>query len=153
MEQEVAIYKGEFSGKLGAFKAFTVHVNDRSRLISAPVETGEMATDHKVIDPTIITVSGTVNRLDEEAANVISKLESMFTNQRLEFCSVVTNEAAWSGLILKDKPHKEDSDRPDLIAYEIVFQEIILVQGKTGATTNSENGNTTNTGYCAAVRV
>ncbi len=154
MEQEVAIYSDDsFGSKIAEFKCFAVHVNERSRIISAPVENGQMSPDHKVIDPTIITVTGTIDCFDEATSNAIDKLNSMFENCRLQLYSLTSKEGAWSQLMLKDKPHKEDSDRPDLAVYELVFQEIMMVQGQGENAANSENSNNMNTGYCAAVRL
>ena len=84
MEQEVAIYSDDsFGSKIAEFKCFSVHVNESSRIIAVPVENGQMSPDHKVIDPTIITVTGTIDCFDEATSNAIDKLNSMFEHCRL----------------------------------------------------------------------
>lgn len=139
--ERAAVYlDNNFSNELTGFKVMKVQVTDNSRVIGAPVESGQTSFDNKVIDPMKVVVNGIIV-IDSsgEYKTTINKLKKMADNRNFEFYSVTDGMNQINNLILQTMPTIRDPDRFDFVQVEIVFVEALLVQSSTGKSENSEN--------------
>lgn len=136
-------------------KVFEVVVKNPSRVISAPIETGQRTFDNKVLDPREITVTGMCANnpcafsggaavVGGEAKNVF---KAMWKNRKFNFYSLTSPEAAYKNLILKDYTTKSSADRIDWTEYTLVFVEALLIQSRSEKKpANPEHGGSNNKG-------
>lgn len=129
------------------FKCMKVSPVRQSQVIKAPVETGQKSFDNKVIEPLEVRVTGFVDKHDSENPDTVAKLNAMLANRKFEFYSVLTENDMYQNLILQSCPSTIDSGTPDLISYELVFVEAMLIQNRNNRTpANKQNTNTVKSG-------
>lgn len=146
MDARAAVYANEgFGAEVTGLKVTNVKFIPSARIISAPVESGQESFDNKVIDPAKIVVTGSVMMGTEGASAAISTIKQMLANRKFEFYSVSNGEDCYDKLILESCPSTRDSEKYDLIVYELTFKQALVIQGSGGA--SGDNSNFQNNGY------
>lgn len=138
-----------FGGEVLGLKSIRVQIFPSSRIIGAPVETGQISFDNKVIDPTKVVVRGIVTMDDEQSSSAIASIKTMMANRDFEFYSVRNGQDCANNLILESAQSIRDSDKYDSIEYELVFKQAMLNERDNGA--SGENSDTQNNGYSEGV--
>lgn len=130
---------------LGSFK---VTINKSSRVIGAPVETGQMSFDNKVIDPTKAVVSGVIV-IDAQGKykSTLAKLEKMFRNRDYTFYAVSDGATSVSGMMLTGFPTIRSVEQYDWISVELVFTEAMLIQKGNSTPLSGDDSTMRNIGY------
>lgn len=157
-----AIYKDNNCGSaIGGFSVDSVECIDESRIIGAPVETGAISFDNKVIDPYTVVVTGHIvdafgdyeNNSPGEAKNDIYE---MFLNRDFKFYSVSDNADEYVDLILERVRQTKSASHPDWKSYELRYKQAMLIQKSFESANmsprNAENSNTRSTGVAAVKR-
>lgn len=131
-----------------------VHIERLSRVISAPVETGESSFDNKVIDPVRITITCKVDLAHRDRAEeTIELINSVLKNRTYAFCTIVTRTFYSDKMILEKAPSIEEVKEIDIGTFDLVFVEAMLIQGASTTASNPDNNDTVKGGYISAGRV
>lgn len=127
-----AVYRdakeGEFGFEYGAktpmsgFKVMHIDAQPIAKMTGAPVETGFMFNDNKVIEPIIVAVTGNVKAADFK--KVYGEVKKMFLNRKFEFYCVSSKTEFFKNLCLIEMPHKEEPDKYDVIEMTLKFQQV-----------------------------
>lgn len=150
------IYDGEgLKDAISLFRVDSVKKVPKARVIGAPVETGQITFDNKVIDPYDLIVRGTLV-LDANGSYKSAKqrIDKMFEERDFKFFSVRDGVDAYKPLVLVSAPQERGIPQVDWLQYELVFTHVMKVQedGKTTSSSNSENSDFRNTGYTSGSR-
>ena len=149
MAGEAYVYTdNSFGNPVAGFKIDSVQKIMKARTLAAPVETGEMSFDNKVVDPYDLVVKGTIV-MGEDHKLVIAALEGMIYNRDFEFYSVHDGAQGYKDLCLIKFPHLRDVEKFDWISCELTFSHVMLVQKDSLSTksSNPENGDFRDIGY------
>lgn len=142
------VYYGRepFTERIEGFKALTVNINRKARVISAPVETGQQSFDNKVLDPRDVVVKGVCAAdksafHDRDSGSAIKKLLAMWRDRKFRFYSITTPDRAMKNLILKEFSTSNSKESLDWTECTLVFVEALLIQSNRSKTpSNRENG-------------
>lgn len=131
-----------------AFFPFKFEVNRPSRVIRAPVESGQAAADNKVLDPIVIKVTGKYMRYAEgydssgydehgryRASHIIPKLADSKDILR----SVISPDGFYNNLSVTDVTNISETSEVDLITCTITLEEVLLVNEENSKTPMSED--------------
>lgn len=141
------------SNLLSGLKSLTIQANKRARVIAAPVETGHMSFDNKIIDPLQVVVKGIIVIDPEsfETTNTIDTLNEMLESRKFKFYSAYDGTEYYPHLILQEFPRIRDVNQIDFLQVTLTFVQAMLVQKQAEPTaSNSENSNIRNTGTAVA---
>ena len=130
------------------FHCTKIKVRKYANAIKAPVETGQMSFDNKVIMPNEIRLTGYVDAVSSsvDAMKTEQILAEMIASRKFKFYSITTDNETYKNLMLIDCPKTIDRDLPDLALYELTFVEVLLVQNKSYTPANPSDKNTTESG-------
>lgn len=138
---------------VSGLKSLTIQAIKRTRVIAAPVETGHMSFDNKVIDPLQVVVKGViVIDADSIASNkAIDILNGMLESREFKFYAAYDGTEYYPHLILQEFPRIRDVNQIDFLQVNLTFVQAMLVQKQAEPTAaNSENSNFRNTGTATA---
>lgn len=139
----VALYhSNNWDAKVEGFEPFASSVIRGSRITKAPVESGVLAGDSKVLDPIVIKLTGKVNRLygtnymvsNKNAIKTIAKYADLRSN---EFMSVRTPDGFYNNLVIENVETNGDSKEVDLVTCVITLVEMLIIQGAKNSKTKS----------------
>ena len=137
----------DWSNAIKGFNVMSVSGTRNARVIGAPVETGQVAFDNKVIDPLRVTVRGIIETNSLNTQMALLELDEMIENRKFSFYSVCDGENFYNNLILQEFPAIRDVKQVDFIQITLTFVEAMLVQSQAEASSsNSENSNFRKTG-------
>lgn len=138
----------DFENPIPGFKIDSVQKVAKARLPAAPVETGEMSFDNKVIDPYDLIVKGTIV-IEGDYGLTLAAIDGMIYNRDFDFYSVHDGARGYKDLCLVKFPHIRDAERFDWITCELVFSHVMLVQKDSlmSKSSNAENSNIRDIGY------
>lgn len=137
----------DWSNAIKGFNVMSVSGTRNARVIGAPVETGQVAFDNKVIDPLRVTVRGIIETDSLNTQMALLELNEMIENRKFSFYSVCDGENFYNNLILQEFPAIRDVKQVDFIQITLTFVEAMLVQSQAEASSsNSENSNFRKTG-------
>lgn len=146
-EQSGIYSDNNWSSVVEGFNVMSVSGTRNARVIGAPVETGQVAFDNKVIDPLRVTVRGIIETDSFNTQMALMTLEEMIENRKFSFYSVCDGENFYNNLILQEFPAIRDVKQVDFLQITLTFVEAMLVQSQAEATSsNSENSNFRKTG-------
>ena len=139
----------KFGKPLLGFAVDSVRCIQKARVIGAPIETGQVSFDNKVIDPYDLVVRGTIVMAEEESDNAIEELDKMIANRDYEFYSVSDGASGYDNLTLVKFPNLREAEKFDWYQIELVFTHVMLVQKDSllSKSANSENSDFRNIGY------
>lgn len=128
---------------------FKTRVDRPSRIISAPVENGQAASDNKVIDPIKIELNGKMDRqYNLWHKTAIFRMADMKNSEdKSILLSAVTPEGWYNNLIIKEVVTDADPGEIDLINFTIYLEEVLIIQGTKSSTKSSDNQVLSRTGY------
>ena len=116
---------------IGGFHCTKIQVRKYANAIKAPVETGQMSFDNKVIMPNEILLTGYVDAVSSmDAMKAHQILAEMIASRKFKFYTITTDNETYKYLMLIDCPKTTDRELPDLALYELTFVEVRLVQNK-----------------------
>lgn len=135
---KAAVYFGnnfEEDRELLGLHSMKIQIMPSSRIIGAPVESGEVSFDNKVNDPTKVVVTGNVVIGGEGWESAVSCIDYMMNNRDYDFYSVCDGANLINFLMLESAPSSREKDEYDFIKYELTFKQMRIVQ-----TTNEGSG-------------
>lgn len=154
--EQIGVYEDDGtnpSNLLSGLNSLTIQANKRARVIAAPVETGHMSFDNKVIDPLQVIVKGIIVIDPEsfETKNTIDTLNKMLESREFKFYAAYDGTEYYPHLILQEFPRIRDVNQIDFLQVNLTFVQAMLVQKQAEPTAaNSENSNFRNTGTATA---
>lgn len=139
----------KFKKPLLGFSVDSVRCMQKARVIGAPIETGQVSFDQKVIDPYDLVVKGTIVMAEEASDNAIEELDKMIANRDYEFYSVTDGASGYDNLTLVRFPNLREAEKFDWYQIELVFTHMMLVQKDSllSKSANAENSDFRNIGY------
>lgn len=146
----VELYQdNNWSSPFVGFSIFKTRVDRPSRIISAPVENGQAASDNKVIDPIKIELNGKMERQrnlwHKTAIFRMSDMKS--SKDKSILLSVVTPEGFYNNLIIKEVVTDAEPGEIDLINCTVYLEEVLIIQGTKNSPRSSDNQILSRTGY------
>lgn len=131
--EKAAVYEdNSFGREVEGLSALRIQIIPSSRIIGAPVESGEVSVDNKVIDPTKVIVRANVVIDSKYCNRAIYAIKDMMANREYRFYSVCDGKQFVNNLILESAPSTRETEEFDYIKYELTFKEARIVQ-KTNA--------------------
>lgn len=152
-DSECAVFSdNNFKSEIKGLSIDSIKAVPTARVIGAPVETGQISFDNKVLDPYNVIVKCTV-MMDDIGKEAMNKLWDMFENRKFEFYSVANDDIGYSDLTLVQMPHERNYEKYDWVQFEIVFTKVLLVQKdkSKSKSLDSENSDFRRTGYSSGV--
>lgn len=152
---KAAVYESNGEGsELTGLSSLKVNIIRSSRVICAPVESGQNSFDNKVLDPTKVVVTGAIPvRPDGLHLMTIARLNRMWANRDWEFYYASDGVNSQNNLILQTFPTIRDVDKFDFINVELTFVEAMMVSSEMSSPSNSDNTNCRNSGMIQGVRM
>jgi len=126
------------------FNVMRIRVNRTTKVISAPIESGQESFDNKVIQPLEVVVSGTVLVSDETGAE--STIAEMLASREFKFYAIREEDRIYQKMILKACPYDRGSENPDFKMYELTFVEAMLIQDNKYTPARPEDRDTVKSG-------
>lgn len=115
----------DFSEVLQDVTIIDIDVNEDSKIMDSPVESGITISDHRINNPTEITVNCTLPRNNWE--NAYKELRYWYEQKTTNFLSIQTKAKRHSNMQLIAIPHKEASDTVTRLFFELKFREVRFV--------------------------
>lgn len=127
--EKAAVYSDNyFRDEVEGLSALRIQIIPSSRIIGAPVESGEVSFDNKVIDPTKVVVRGNVVIGSEWSDYAVQTIKRMMENRDYQFYSVCDGKQFMDNLILESAPSTRETDEFDYLKYELTFKQARIVQ-------------------------
>lgn len=150
MIDDTCVYvDNKFKKPLLGFSVDSVQCMRKARVIGAPIETGQVSFDQKVIDPYDLVVKGTIVMAEEKSHEALEELNKMIANRDYEFYSVSDGASGYSDLTLVRFPNLREAEKFDWYQIELAFTHMMLVQKDSllSKSANAENSGFRNIGY------
>lgn len=150
MIDDTCVYvDNKFKKPLLGFSVDSVRCMQKARVIGAPIETGQVSFDQKVIDPYDLVVKGTIVMAEEKSHEALEELDKMIANRDYEFYSVSDGASGYDNLTLVKFPNLREAEKFDWYQIELVFTHMMLVQKDSllSKSANTENSDFRNIGY------
>lgn len=143
----VAVFDQNFNQIWVAARPVKINVRESKKVMEHPVETGEVITDHVVIQPLEIELSTVAQSADYR--NVYAEIKSYFLKSTLVV--VQTRTSNYDQMLISDMPHEEDPALYDAITMVIKLRHVEFVSAQFGTlppskVKNPANASTTNRG-------
>lgn len=151
LRDQCGIFKDNDWGSIvKGFNVMRISATRNARVIAAPVETGQMSFDNKVVDPLRVSVEGIIEIEPDgawESTKAVGDINKMLADRSFNFYSVSDGENFYNNLILQECPAIRDVKQVDFLVFTLTFVEALLVQKQAEASSsNSENSNFRRTG-------
>lgn len=122
----VAVYDASFAQKFADAIPVKALVKEGATFMTHPVETGEVISDHRVIDPieielVLISKSGFYASVYQEIKQTFLKAEPL---------SVQTKVGTYANLYIQDMPHSEEVDMFDAVKISVKLREVQFVDAQ-----------------------
>lgn len=137
---------------INGFYVDHVETRRKARVLGAPIETGFVTFDDKVIDPSEVVVTGRINTLEENYKITMNTLSEMLEARNFSDCRfmIMVDDVVQSNLILMDWKNVADKDNPDILNSTLTYVEAMLVQSSGSSPNDPSHGPTQNTGRVSA---
>lgn len=119
----VGVYDSSFNQLFEDARPIRCVVNERSRLMEHPIETGATIADHVVVLPTEIELS-LIPRPDN-FVDSYNAIKAQYQSQ--SFVSVQTKTDTYTNMLIMEMPHDERPETFDTVAISLKLREAILV--------------------------
>ncbi len=138
----VGIFDGETLQQVfNDARPLKAEVKETSMVMSHPVETGVVLSDHHIINQTEINLSLIIK--SEFYNSVYVQMRNSFI--AADKLSVQTRTGVYNNMIIADMPHTEDTEIYDAIVMALKLREVIfIVPGSNSGTSASSNFNPVN---------
>ena len=107
-------------------------------MIGAPVESGVVVFDTKVIDPARVVVIAEIEIGSTSGIAAKSAIKAMLNNTESEFYSASNGDDCYGNLILETYSEKRTAGKYDLLSYELTFKQA-MVRHQTSAMTGDDS--------------
>lgn len=157
-----AIYSDNSCGsEITGFSVDEIECTHESRIIGAPVETGTISFDNKVLDPYRLVVTGHIEdfgdsgsirgaNINNSANDAWATILAMYQTRTFKFFSVSDSNVEYTDLILESVREKKTPNKFDWREYQLVYRQAMFVQkgysSSNQSPMNAENTNTRRTG-------
>lgn len=143
-----AIYTdNNFGSEVKGFSVLRVKVHAPSRLIGAPIETGHVIFDNKVLDPTTIIVVGTIDTMNKEAENSASQIMEMQGETNFKLLSLSDGAGRYNNLILQSFTSERTTEKIDLVYYTLEYKEVFPIDVGTDTIQSIDYSNIVPAGF------
>ena len=147
----VAVLDSGFNQVFGDAHPMKATVNETSKAMEHPVETGATITDHRIILPIEIELSLFLTSSNPAAdyRSVYQQIKQLW--QAATLLTVQTRTDSYSSMIITDMPHDEASDMFDAIMVAVKLKEVVFVSPQYGtlppkAVANKKHSSTVKSG-------
>lgn len=142
----VGVFDSNFNPLFTGAKPIKAAINESTKVMEHPVETGITITDHKVIQPVEIQLSLILpsgGRFSGDTyRSVFQQIKQAYIKGTL--LTVQTKAATYRNMIISDMPHDEDPEMYDAIALAVRLREVLFVTATFGTLPASKVRNKTN---------
>lgn len=143
----VAVFDDNFNQVFVNGRPIKAIVNEDSKVMEHPVETGATITDHSIILPVEIELSLILSA--DEYRNVYQQIKQVFFGRRL--LTVQTKTDSYRNMLIQKLPHDEDPELFNVIALALSLKEVLFVTPQFGTlpaskVANKSNASTVNRG-------
>lgn len=136
----VAVFDNNFNQVFVNGRPIKAMVNEDSKVMEHPVETGATITDHSIILPVEIELSLILKK--EEYRNTYQQIKRLFKERTL--LTVQTKTDSYQNMLIQKIPHDEDPELFDVIALAISLKEVQFVTAIFGTLPASKVANKAN---------
>jgi len=134
----VGIFDESFVQVVESARPMRASVQEYSRAMEHPVESGGVVTDWAVIMP--VEIALTVFCASEDYRATYQSIKTLWLTR--QFLTVQTKTDTYSNMLLVGMPHEEDADQYDMVAMQLRFKEVILISAQFQALTPAQAGPT-----------
>ena len=136
----VAIFDENFNQVFENGRPIKAMVNEDSKVMEHPVETGATITDHSIILPVEIELSLILD--SENYRNTYQQIKTLFKSRKL--LTVQTKTDSYRNMLIQKIPHDEDPELFDVIAIAVSLKEVLFVTAQFGTLPASKVANKSN---------
>lgn len=141
----VGVFDDQFNPIFTGAKPIKATVNEMTKVMEHPVETGITITDHKVIQPIEIQLSLIIQSgqrfTGQNYRSVYEQIKQVYLKGTL--LTVQTKSASYPNMIITDMPHDEDPEMYDALALVIKLKQVLFVTATFGTLPASKVRNKT----------
>jgi hypothetical protein len=119
----VGVFDADFNQVFPEGRPIKATIKETARGMEHPIENGSTITDHRVIDPSEITL--TLMLVGEEYPDTYGRIKALF--QKSELLTVQTKTGSYPSMMIIEMPHDETSDVFDAVPMELKLREVLLV--------------------------
>lgn len=128
--------------KVNEAQIVRVNVRRDTQVFIFPLETSELVTESRIIQPIMIDVI--VYIVDDPLKIIYQKMDQIFKSA--ESLTIGCKQGFFTNMFLKTLPGLETTDKNDAIELQLVFQEILVGASKSFSPENPNNSDTTSIG-------
>lgn len=136
----VAVYDQNFLQIWSGARPVKINVKESKKVMEHPVETGEVITDHVVLQPLEIELSVVAQSADYR--NVYAEIKSYFLKSTLVV--IQTRTSNYDQMLISDLPHEEEPALYDAITMVIKLRRVEFVSAQFGTLPPSKVKNPAN---------
>lgn len=124
----VSVYTLDFTRVFPDAHIIKANIKEESKLMEHPLETGAVATDHRIILPVEIELSIILSV--ETYRETYKAIKQLYTNATL--LTVQTKADVYESQLIQGLPHDEDASLFDTIAIALKLKEVLFVKPEYG---------------------
>lgn len=134
-----------------------------SKLIGAPVESGSMVFDNKVIMPRKVDVNGIVSFVsrtngDRDPQAIFDAVEKMFSERSYNTFTIVSKSKVISNMICETCEITDTTDKYDAVEIALTFKELLVADAswrskRIDSASSGDDNDTTSSGTKTASRL
>lgn len=127
-KKQIAIYNasGEatsFNEVLSKLSIMGVYTNPTITVMKQPIETGQLISDHKIINPIQIQVEGVIEQIN--LGSIFSEARNLFETSTL--LTVQTKYGTYTNMIISAMPTTCDTRMYDAVGIVLQMEEVLFV--------------------------
>lgn len=139
----VAVYTQGYTQVFPRARILKATIDEPSKTMEHPLETGAIITDHRIILPIRIELVMILQSADY--LNAYRQMKQLFLNATL--LSVQTKATVYTNQLIAELPHEEDPDKFDALSVLLKFKQVLFATSIFSISPqNPQNSSTTNRG-------
>lgn len=158
MEARIAIFSdNKWDSEIPGFNPIKCQVLRPSRIIKAPVESGVLAADTKVLDPITIKMTGKADRVFTDIYGhtyngqvdkyVVSKLAKLADVKSSDFISARCPDGFYNNLVIESVETNSETGEFDWVTCTVTLVEMLFMQGDSSSAMSPDNNSLSRTGF------
>lgn len=120
----VAVLDADLNQVFPGVRPIKAQINETSKTMEHPLETGALVTDHRVLLPTEIELSTLVTQA--EFRDVYRQVKDIYL--RGDLLTVQTRTDSYTSMLISAMPHEESADIQDGIALVLKLREALFTE-------------------------
>lgn len=142
----VGVFDDNFNPLFQGAKPIKAAINESTKVMEHPVETGITITDHKIVQPVEIQLSLILPSGSRYAGQTYRSVYQQIKQAYLKgtLLTVQTKATTYRNMIISDMPHDEDPEMYDAIALAVKLKEVLFVTATFGTLPASKVRNKAN---------